>query len=126
QQSGVALAHLVTDCNLVVAREFLALGAPLRAPSRWRPEGDFMPVVVLAAHCGDLAFVEELVSRGALRRQRDADAFLTAAVNSGFPALVELALRYSRNLTQGENGGLLNDAVMVYVSEDHPNHARFS
>jgi hypothetical protein len=123
---GVALAQLILDCNIAVARAFLAEGAPLLARRRYFEDRvDIQPIVLLAPGCGDPGFIEELVNRGALRDKPTADAFLAAAAASGYPGIVALALQHSRNFSQGD-GGLLNAAVMAYGDEENPNHARFS
>jgi len=124
---GAALGQLIRDCNLPLARAFLAEGAPLISARRGvRGGGQFEPVVLSAPRCGDLGFVQELVNRGALAEQHTADAFLQAAASSGYPDIVAVALQHSHNFSESDGGGILNNAVMAYEDEDNPNHARFS
>jgi hypothetical protein len=122
---GAALAQLVDACNLGLARAFIAEGAPLTARSGRADREHTRHVVLSAPRCGDTDFVRELVGRGALSERSTADEFLAAAAASGFPEIVAVALQHSRNVGQGE-GGLLNDAVTSYVSEDNPNYGRHS
>jgi cytohesin len=80
-----------------------------------------------AARCGDADLVRLMSSRGALRRKEDVRAFLEAAVESGFPDMVTLALEHGGRVNIKDKGGvpLLSRAAASYAQDDPVRAGRF-
>jgi len=92
QAAGRGLHQLVRDCKIGLASDFMEAGAPINV------QGWGLSTMGWAAHCGNLKLVRLLESKGALTRRRDAQAFLEAAVRSGYPDFVEIALKHGANV----------------------------
>ncbi|MDM4766194.1 DUF6438 domain-containing protein [Pelomonas sp. SE-A7] len=91
QAAGQGLVRLIADCKVALAMDFIRAGAPIKVRS-----DDWLAGLAtsLAPQCGNLGLVRQLEARGSLARKRDAQAFLDASVHSGYPDLVEIALKH--------------------------------
>jgi hypothetical protein len=117
--AGRGLATLVEDCRIGLALDFIGAGAPIQFIGMDSTETSTM---AQAARCGHLGLVHLLESRGALARPRDAEAFLRASVDSGYPAFVEIALRHVPDARRVNADGtpLIVRATQAYPGQDRP------
>lgn len=90
--AGRGLGLLVRDCRLALATGFIRAGTPVNVQNKGAYD-EALPVAN-AARCGDTGLVRLLVAKGALARSKDAGAFFEAAVESGYPEFVEIALKH--------------------------------
>jgi ankyrin repeat protein len=119
RQAGRAVAQLTIACNLTLAGGFIAEGAPVTV----RIDGGWLngqTAITAAPRCGDIAFVRELIRRGAVRNRAVAQSFLWASAASGRPGMVAEALRHSRAVNQQASDGetLLMAAVGALTPDE--------
>jgi hypothetical protein len=119
REGGRAVAHLTIDCNLALAGGFMAEGARVteRIDEGWL---NGKTAIAAAPRCGDIAFVRELIRRGAVRNRAVARSFLWASAASGRPGMVAEALRHSRAVNQRTSDGetLLMAAVGALTPDE--------
>lgn len=102
QDAGDAVRLLLSGCKTALAREFIRAGAPVTA----RGDGfDRAPPIEHAARCADVDLVRLLMQKGALDRRADAHSFLWAAVGSGDPEMVALALMRDKDVNAKDSDG---------------------
>lgn len=99
--AGRGLNQLLYECNVALAKDFIRAGAPINVKS----DHDGATSLSRSARCGDVELVQLLVSRGALAREKDAQAFLASAVWNGYPDFVRLALHHRANVNRMSHDG---------------------
>lgn len=120
EAGGIAVAKLVADCKLDIARAFLAEGAPTSLAYHDDVFDSDTNAMLASAYCGDVEMARQLIAAGGLIDQKAADEFLAASVNSGFPDMTRLALEHSQNVTRQSKDGetLLHQAGSTIGPEE--------
>lgn len=120
-EAAAALSFLARDCNVAVARAFLAEGAPASAADQDAP-------ILNAVRCGDLEFLQSLIAAGGLAQPGAADGFLRESAASGSPQIVAEALRHSEGVNTVDPYGrtpLFYAASANAPQDDQPRPAHF-
>ena len=117
KQGGEALLMLAADCNITLARDFILAGAPVAVLGKGWVRG---PAIALAARCNDVDLTRLFVSKGALNQPDAAEDFLWASVNSGYPEMVAIALKYHPhvNIRNEDGEPLISHAASAYVMSE--------
>jgi hypothetical protein len=117
KQAGEALHMLTADCNTTLARDFILAGAPVAIPGKGWVRG---PAIASAAYCNDVDLARLFVSKGALNPPGTAEDFLWASVNSGYPEMVAIALKYYPhvNIRNEDGEPLISHAASAYEANE--------